>query len=122
MTMRMFGSLVLLAAIGCGSSGPKRQPGDATCEAMCDRQGAAGCPTANAEYVALCKQLCAATRAAYPQCVAQMDAIYACVAEKVTYSCDANGTLIATPSGACANEDAACLTCTNDILGCFLGD
>jgi len=46
----------------------------------------------------------------------------ACVAEKVTYSCDANGTLIATPSGACANEDAACLSCTNDVFGCFSGD
>ena len=120
MTMRMFGSLVLLAAIGCGSSGPKRQPGD--CEAMCDRQGAAGCPTANAEYVALCKQLCEQTRAAFPQCTPQMDAIHACVVEKVTYSCDGNGTLIATPDGACDNEDAACFTCTNNILGCFSGD
>jgi hypothetical protein len=108
--------MAAVLAIGCGSS-PHTVGSQATCEANCDREAALACPRAPANLGDSCKMLCASARSSFPQCTAQIDAVSACVADKVTFTC-VDGIPTVSPVGACANEGRACLTCTGELLGC----
>jgi hypothetical protein len=106
-----------LLALHCGGESPGTVGSQAVCEANCDRAQEAGCERTPPGYVESCKKLCASSRSKFPSCTDQIDAVSACVADKVTFLCQ-EGLALPRPVGACGPEGQACLACTKDLLGC----
>jgi hypothetical protein len=50
--------------------------------------------------------------------MAALRALDVCEIERVHYGCE-DGIVHGTPSGACANEGASCISCTGDFMGCL---
>ena len=108
---------VVLLACACFST-TKAVPSENTCEDNCDRQLRAGCTNTAPDLGATCKQSCLAYRATYPDCVAVLNAMSGCVNDKVTFSCDASGSLTHDPVGICMDEEYDCYACTADFAPC----
>jgi hypothetical protein len=114
----LLGSLVFLVApAGCLSS-PDTPGSEKTCESNCDRQVNAGCSKTTTDFAATCKQGCLVYRVDYPDCLAQMNAVSACVDHKVTFTCEPTGDISADPVAVCMNEEYACIDCTGDEDAC----
>jgi hypothetical protein len=117
-----FGGVVVAAALfsfGCsGGDFEKMTRGSqAVCEANCDRAAALACSRTPADWTSNCKGRCEAARSAYPECAHEIDAVSACVADKVTFICQ-DGITTVSPIGACRVEVPACLACTGDAFAC----
>ncbi len=117
-------SLLCLALVGgCGSS-DEDEPNasglapEELCDQKCTLQVAAGCPSTPSDYLESCKLLCMAKYQNFPNCTDQTRPLDVCAIERVSYSCT-NGTLTATPTGACAAQGAECATCTGDFFNCL---
>ncbi len=112
-----FGWLLFAGPIACfdASSPP---PTERTCEDNCDRQVSAGCANTTVDLAATCKQACIAYRVNYPDCASEMNRMSGCVNDKVKFSCDSSGTLVATPIAVCSDEEYACYHCTGDFAPC----
>lgn len=109
--------VVALLSIHCGGESPGTVGSQAVCEANCDRLMALGCERMPAGYGESCKKLCASSRGTFPSCTAEIDAVSACVADKIMFRCQ-EGVAIANPVGGCRAEGQACLACTKDLLSC----
>lgn len=115
---RLWGLMVVaLLSLHCGGESPGTVGSQAVCEANCDRAVALGCERMPAGYGESCKKLCASSRSTAPSCASQIDAVSACVADKVTFMCQ-EGVALPTPFGACGPEGQACLACTKTLLSC----
>lgn len=113
----LLGALIVAWIAGCFSSS-RSAPTEKTCEDNCDRRVEAGCASTAADFGASCKQACVAYRATYPDCVQALNALSGCVNDKVTFSCDPDGSLSADPVAICVNEADDCYACTGDFASC----
>jgi hypothetical protein len=115
----VIGTCAGLSACGGGGDGGGGSSSSLplSCEEDCERQIAAGCEKMPPNYYESCVALCDYVAAAVPeQCQKEHEAMRACVATKITYSCNANQTLQASPTGACSKEGAACFACSPSCL------
>src|SRR5262245_56964838 len=79
---------VCLVAAACGSDDDDGVGGE-SCESNCQRRLAAGCSQTPAGCLENCKAFCADAQMQVPeQCLDELAAAHACVANKVTFSCD----------------------------------
>jgi hypothetical protein len=92
---------------------------DQLCQTLCQMMTAPACPKSPPDYATSCLSLCKAKYTQFPNCEAQLKAIDFCATTKESYSCSANGNIQVTPVGGCANEGAACMGCTQSMVGCF---
>ena len=107
--------IVALLAVGCSASTPAGS--EATCVANCARMSCAADAQAPTGTTTGCDALCASVRATYPKCLAQIDAVSACVAAQIIFLCQDGGP-IAVPGGVCEGAVQTCLTCTGDLTAC----
>jgi len=130
MTTRCIAAAALILidlAIGCGgddekpsSTAPTGMSAAQLCQTKCDMMGAPACPNMPTNWAIDCITMCNAKYSNFPNCEAQLKALDSCSITKVTYSCVGDaGLSLPTPTGACANEGAACLSCTQSAIDCF---
>lgn len=108
----------LLVAFGACFDGPESPPSERDCVSNCERQARANCSKTPADFLDTCKQDCIGYRVGYADCRAELDVMSGCVARKVVFSCNADGTLSADPVAACMDEEYACRRCTDDFTPC----
>jgi len=121
---RILCSVVLVAvgllAAACGND-DEGGIGGVTCESNCERRLAAHCSQTPSDFRASCTALCEdARQKVSEQCHDELNAAYACVAEKVKYSCDSRGFMITSPApgAACESQAAACTQCSGNVVEC----
>jgi hypothetical protein len=133
MTIRTTGFVVAVlftvGPVGCGggdsSDDNANQPTTSTatpdelCQTKCQMMLAPACPNMPPDYAANCPALCKAKYTNYANCEAQLKVIDTCATTKMTYGCNASGTIQLTPSGGCATESLGCLNCTQSLEDCF---
>jgi hypothetical protein len=109
-------------AIGCGDdSGDSELDTAAFCAAECEQRVVTNCMATPMSYTQQsCEQMCQARYPNHPQCEAQLKAVDRCLAEQVTYICNASGAIEATPAEACAAEIEPCVLCTSEVRACTL--
>jgi hypothetical protein len=115
-----------LALVGCGGGdddddkGARGSPSaglplDELCASRCQLQVDAGCASIPPNYLESCTAICLAKYSSFPNCEMTLRELDACGIDRVTYGCT-NNVISATPTGACADEGAACARCTGDLL------
>jgi hypothetical protein len=110
----VFASIVL--AVGCGGSSSMTATPEALCQGICGNEAKLACPNGDeAGCVTGCQALLAQTKAGAPNCVDQINAMYACTGKVATTSihCSANGLPNYDP-GFCAAESAALTSCLGE--------
>jgi hypothetical protein len=116
---RLAAAVTITFVAGCGnsSSGGNTSSPEALCQGICGNEAKLACPNGNeANCNTGCQTLLAQTKAGAPNCVDQINAMYACTGKVATTSihCSANSSAPDYDPGFCAAESAALTSCLGE--------